>query len=304
MTDLNALDLPSLFEKLVRSDHLESILRIAVEEDLGELGDVTTAALERADEPVVASVVSRTDGVLSGRPVIDVLLLRFSSGLKWNWFCEDGAKIQKGDVICEISGTFSDLLPIERLILNMLGRLSGVASLTARFVAEVAGCHVLLCDTRKTTPGLRTLEKYAVRCGGGYLHRIGLFDAFLLKDNHVGSIAPGEYEASVREAIRAARNQSELRFVEVEVDSLDQLDAILAMPEGTVDIVLLDNMEPARLKEAVARRNEQSPRVLLEASGGITLKTIAAVAATGVDRIAVGALTHSSVQLDFGLDLK
>ena len=136
------------------------------------------------------------------------------------------------------------------------------------------------------------------------MHRIGLFDAFLLKDNHVGSIAPGEYEASVREAIRAARNQSELRFVEVEVDSLDQLDAILAMPEGTVDIVLLDNMEPARLKEAVARRNEQSPRVLLEASGGITLKTIAAVAATGVDRIAVGALTHSSVQLDFGLDLK
>ncbi len=173
-------------------------------------------------------------------------------------------------------------------------------------MVAVAGTGAVVCDTRKTTPGLLALEKYAVRCGGATLHRIGLFDAMLVKDNHIAGVAPLALAATVAAAAARARTLShgDLRFVEVEVDRLDQLEALLSLPPGTIDIVLLDNLGPADLRRAVERRDRRGSRVLLEASGGITLENIRAVALTGVDRIAVGALTRGAGWLDVGLDVE
>jgi nicotinate-nucleotide pyrophosphorylase (carboxylating) len=308
MDDLNTLGLSDLFEQLVLGRHLDALLALAIEEDLGERGDVTTAAHPRAGVSTGAVIRSRESGVLSGVPVLDLLLRRHASRLSWWWGFEDGDRIESGDVICRLSGSLAWMLPVERTLLNMLGRLSGVATNTARFVDAASVHPVRICDTRKTTPGYRALEKYAVRCGGGWMHRIGLHDAFLLKDNHFGDRDPVESVRDVHEAVRRARAAHDLRFVEVEVDTLEQLRLVLTSSDHSpistlIDIVLLDNMPPAQLREAVAWRDRHAEGVLLEASGGITLETIPAVASTGVDRIAVGALTHSSRQLDFGLDL-
>ena len=177
-------------------------------------------------------------------------------------------------------------------------------SVTAEHVDAVAGTNVRICDTRKTTPGLRVLEKYAVGCGGGHLHRIGLFDAMLVKDNHIGVLDPGEMAQRIVAAARDVRASSDVRFVEVEVDRLDQLDALIESGADVIDIILLDNMDPSMLREAVARRDAHAPDMLLEASGGITLDSLPSIAATGIDRVSVGALTHSVSQLDFGLDLR
>ena len=306
LIDLNELALPSLFHELVIDSHLDALLQIAVEEDLGELGDVTTRAHVPGPVTTAAEIRSRETGVLAGVPVLDRLLRRHAPGLSWWWDMEDGDVVKPGDVVVRIAGSLNVLLPIERIMLNLLGRLSGVATLTARHVDAVKPHAVLICDTRKTTPGYRTLEKYAVGCGGGHLHRIGLHDAFLLKDNH---LAEGSSADQILEAARSARAEHDLRFVEVEVDTLDQMQALLETagraqaPSELIDIVLLDNMSPDQLVKAVAWRDQRAPGVLLEASGGITLESIAGVAETGVDRIAVGALTHSAIQVDFGLDL-
>ena len=306
LIDLNGLALPDLFQALVNDSHLDALLQIAVEEDLGDHGDVTTQAHVPATLSTAAEIRSREVGVLAGVPVLDRLLRRHAPGLSWWWDMDDGDPVQPGDVIVRIAGSLGALLPIERIMLNLLGRLSGVATLTARHVHAVKGHAVLICDTRKTTPGYRTLEKYAVGCGGGHLHRIGLHDAFLLKDNHLAEDSSAD---RVLEAAQAARTAHDLRFVEVEVDTLEQMEALLEAAGRShaaselIDIVLLDNMTPKQLVKAVAWRDRQAPGVLLEASGGITLDSIAAVAETGVDRIAVGALTHSAIQVDFGLDL-
>lgn len=306
LVDLNQLTLDELFQELVSCNHLDALLQIAIEEDLGEAGDVTTRAHVAGNVSISAEVRARGAGVLAGAPVLDRLLRLHAPGLSWRWNMEDGDPLATGDVVLRVAGSLDVLLPIERIMLNLLGRLSGVATMTARYVAA-AKCHdVLICDTRKTTPGYRTLEKYAVGCGGGHLHRMGLYDAFLLKDNHLAEDSSFD---QVLKAARAARAAHELRFVEVEVDTLDQMRSLLdsagrsQAPSELIDIVLLDNMEPDRLMEAVAWRDRHAPGVLLEASGGITLDSIAEVAATGVDRIAVGALTHSAAQVDFGLDL-
>ena len=307
MNDLNELDLSDLFQDLVAGDHLDRLLEMSVAEDHGDQGDVTTASHPRPDSGATAVIRSRESGTLSGVPVLDRLLRRHAARLSWWWSMDDGEEVAPGDVICRLSGSLIDLLPVERILLNMLGRLRGVASLTARFVDTVDGHDVLICDTRKTTPGYRALEKYAVRCGGGHLHRIGLHDAFLLKDNHVGGCTPAEFAVRVHQAVRTARANHELRFVEVEVDSLEQMEALLGGSAGhdaAIDIVLLDNMGPSDLAKAVAWRNTHAPTVLLEASGGVTFDSVAGIAASGVDRIAIGALTHSAVQLDFGLDLE
>ena len=306
MNDLNELDLPDLYQELVAGDHLDRLLEMSLSEDLGDHGDVTTASHPRPESGVSAVIRCREAGTLAGIPVLDRLLRRHAARLSWWWSREDGDRIEPGDVICRLSGTLIDLLPVERILLNMVGRLSGVASTTARFVEAVGDHDVLVCDTRKTTPAYRTLEKYAVRCGGGHLHRIGLHDAFLLKDNHVGGCTPDEFADRVHQAVRTVRSRHDLRFVEVEVDSLDQMRALLegADGEATVDIVLLDNMKPAQLRKAVSWRNANAPTVLLEASGGVDLDSVAGIAAAGIDRIAIGALTHSAVQLDFGLDLE
>ena len=192
-----------------------------------------------------------------------------------------------------------DLLVIERTVLNFLQRLSGIATLTARFAAEVAGTRAVILDTRKTTPGWRVLEKYAVRCGGGYNHRFGLYDAVLIKDNHLAWLA--DDGDPIGRAIRASREHApEGTVVEIEVDTLDQLDRAL---ECAPEIILVDNFGPEALAEAVRRRDARAPSVLLEASGGVTLETVR-LAATGVDRISVGALTHSAPALDIGLDFE
>jgi nicotinate-nucleotide pyrophosphorylase (carboxylating) len=190
------------------------------------------------------------------------------------------------------------ILVAERTALNFLQRLSGIATLTARYAERIVGTPAVLLDTRKTTPGWRLLEKYAVRCGGGTNHRLGLYDGVLIKDNHLAALRHGTQ--GVAEAVAAARSQYGQRVpIEVEVDTLEQLD--VALTAGP-DIILLDNMGPERLRQAIARRDALAPSIRLEASGGVNLDTIAAIAATGIDRISVGALTHSAIALDIGLD--
>ena len=216
---------------------------------------------------------------------------------------EDGERLEAGATFLSVQGPLRGILAAERTLLNYVGHLSGIATLTARYVERTAGTRAAICDTRKTMPGMRMLEKWAVRCGGGTNHRIGLFDAMLVKDNHVAGLAPKEMAERVASAASDARMRSPLRFVEVECDTLDQLRAILSLPAGTVDMVLLDNMRPAQLADAVRMRDSAAPAVLLEASGGVHLDDVAAIAATGVDRISVGALTHSAPCLDVGLDI-
>jgi len=289
---------------MVRTSHFDVLLGLAFEEDLSDRGDVTTRAFVEQGTQAHASIVARQDGILSGAPVLDEIISRHAEGLDATWSCHDGSRIAAGDEVCTITGSLSLLLPVERVMLNMLGRMSGIATMTAGYVEASAGTDVRICDTRKTTPALRSLEKYAVRCGGGHLHRMGLHDAVLVKDNHVGGLAPTELAEHVCRAVDFARAEGPLRFVEVEVDDLDQLAALLELAPGTIDIILLDNMTPDVLREAVGMRDEHAPDVLLEASGGITIESIPEIAATGIDRISIGALTHSAVQLDFGLDLK
>ena len=222
----------------------------------------------------------------------------------------DGDLVSAGAIIATLAGPARDLLTSERTLLNLLGRLSGIATLTRQYVDAVAGTKARIYDTRKTTPGWRRLEKYAVRCGGGYNHRTGLFDAILIKDNHLALAA--EENLSPADAVRRARDfvgqmapahfpnvDTERLLIEAEIDALDKLaDVLVAGP----DIVLLDNMRPEQLHEAVTRRNELAPHIELEASGGVTLETVRAVAETGVERISAGSLTHSACSLDVAMD--
>ena len=303
LPDLNQLELSQLFTTLVEGPQLDQLIDLAMFEDLGAEGDLTTRATVDPALGVDAAIVARSSGRLAGASVLDHLMRRHAGQLSWWWSLNDGDSVKAGDVICRISGSLATLLPVERVMLNLLGRLSGVATTTAEHVAAVLGTGVHICDTRKTTPGLRVLEKYAVRCGGGYLHRIGLFDAMLVKDNHIGVLEPSQMAERVLSAARAVRASSDLRFIEVEVDHLDQLDALTQSGAEEIDIILLDNMGPPLLRKAVARRDSNAPHLLLEASGGISLQSLPSMASTGIDRISVGALTHSVSQLDFGLDL-
>jgi len=302
-SDFQALDLAELFHVLVDPDHLDGLIRLAAAEDLGERGDITTRSMVDPLETVSAEIVTRHAGVLSGSPVLDVILRQLAPELSWWWAIDDGAAIVPGDVVCRISGPLARLLPVERILLNMLGRLSGVATTTSLYVSEVEGTGVSICDTRKTTPGFRSLEKYAVRCGGGTMHRRGLHDAILVKDNHVGSLSATEFAQLLLRRLPDARTDARPDFVQIEVDDLEQLKEVLSISPGLVDIILLDNMAPETMMKGVALRDALAPEVRLEASGGITLDTVRSVAQSGIDRISVGALTHSSVQLDFGLDL-
>jgi nicotinate-nucleotide pyrophosphorylase (carboxylating) len=229
---------------------------------------------------------------------VDLLATRFALEFTPAPAVADGASVGPGVELARLAGSMRSLLALERTALNFLQRLSGIASLTARFVAETAGTRAEILDTRKTAPGWRVLEKYAVRCGGGRNHRFGLFDAVLIKDNHLAWLAA---EADpIGRAIASARAQAPPgTIVEIEVDSLDQFDRALACAP---DIILVDNLGPDVLAEAVRRRDQHAPHVLLEASGGITLPKVAPLARSGVDRISVGSLTHSAPALDIGLD--
>lgn len=295
------IDLHELFERLVVPTLDESIDRW-LSEDLGDIGDITTLSLVSPDIETRCEVRAREHGIVAGLPILERMVARRGGLLRAEPLAADGDRIEPGMRVMEIVGPLSALLPMERTALNLLGRLSGVATATRRYVDVIAGTGAKIVDTRKTTPGLRVAEKYAVRCGGGRLHRIGLFDGVLVKDNHIAAIADDELASAVEALAEAARNHGGALFIEVEVDRLDQLDALLTLPDGVLDIILLDNMGPSAIETAVARRDAKRRSVLLEASGGVRLDTLRAIAESGVDRIAVGAITHSAVQVDFGLD--
>jgi nicotinate-nucleotide pyrophosphorylase (carboxylating) len=264
----------------------------ALSEDLGADGDVTTLATVDPDAVATARFVSRQHGVVAGLPVVAYVLHLVSDGrIRFEVVRPDGARVAPGDEIATATGPMRDLLTAERTALNFLGHLSGVASLTRRWVDAVAGTGAQIRDTRKTMPGLRVLEKYAVRCGGGVNHRMSLSDAALVKDNHV--VAAGGVVAAF-ERVRAAYPGLPL---EIEVDTLDQAREVI---DAGADLVLLDNMSPADLRAVV---DFGAGRARLEASGGLTLAAAREVAATGVDYLAVGALTHSAPVLDIGLDI-
>ena len=300
------------------------IIRAAVLEDLDRGYDWTTVALVPSEAAGRAAVVARREGVIAGLPAAALVVDEMDKKLKFEPRFTDGASVPPGDSIAILHGPARSLLAAERLILNFLGRLSGIATLTRQYVEAVAGTKVRIYDTRKTTPGWRRLEKYAVRQGGGHNHRTGLFDAILIKDNHLAfvsekspsvelsnrmsQVVPDERAAAAAAAVRSAREFLASAFagdakssmiVEVEADSLAQLEAMLVEQP---DIVLLDNMSPEELRAAAAMRDRTAPAVELEASGGVNMTTIRSIAETGIDRISVGGLTHSAPGLDIGLD--
>ena len=271
---------------------IEPVVRMALTEDLGRAGDVTSQACIDAEARLDVAFVARQDGVLAGLACARLSILTLDPAARFDALIEDGAVLSPGSVIARVEGNARAILSAERTALNLMGRLSGIASLTRIYVDEVAGTGVRITDTRKTTPGLRHLEKYAVRCGGGVNHRFGLDDAILIKDNHVAA------SGGVISAISRARAAvGHLMKVEVEVDRLDQLaEALTQSP----DVIMLDNFPLDQLVEAVAMAGG---RVTLEASGGVSLKTVRAIAETGIDIISIGALTHSASVLDIGLDV-
>lgn len=272
---------------------LEPLVRAALLEDLGAAGDVTSCAVIPAGTTATALMRAREVGVVSGMQVAALAFRLIDPGLTISAYKGDGSPCAPGDRLMEIRGDAAAILAAERVALNFAGRLSGVASLTARYVAETQGTRARITCTRKTTPGLRLLEKQAVLHGGGFNHRTSLSDAILIKDNHIaaaGGIRP------VLQAVQA--HVSHMMRVEIEVDRLDQLAEVLQV--GGADVVLLDNMDEATLREAVRM---VEGRLNTEASGNMMLDRVAAVAATGVDYISVGAITHSADTLDLGLDI-
>ena len=271
---------------------LEPVVRAALAEDLGRAGDITSEACVDPQAQLRVQFAVRAAGVVSGLDCARIALAAMDPGIRFSAQRRDGDVVEAGEVLARAEGNARAILTAERTALNLLGRLSGVASLTRAYVQAVEGTGAVIVDTRKTTPGLRLLEKYAVRCGGGISHRAGLDDAILIKDNHVAA------SGGVDEALRRARAAAgHLVKIEVEVDSLTQFEEALA---GAPDVVMLDNFSLDDLREAVRRANG---RVRLEASGGVNLSSVRAIAETGVDVISVGALTHSAAVLDIGLDV-
>jgi len=277
------------------------LLDLALREDLDGLGDITSAATIPIQARGTGRLVARAPGILAGLPVIAMLTEGFELGPLWQPLRSDGDPVAAGEVFATVSGSVRSILALERTALNFLQRLSGVASLTARFVEAVRGTSAVVLDTRKTTPGWRVLEKYAVRCGGGRNHRMGLYDAVLIKDNHLAWLEHRAGTDPITAAVAAARAHAPPGTVlEIEVETLEQLERALRCGP---DIILLDNLGAEMVAEAVRMRDAIAPGVELEASGGVTLARAAELARTGVDRISVGALTHSAPALDIALDL-
>jgi nicotinate-nucleotide pyrophosphorylase (carboxylating) len=270
---------------------IEPVVRAALAEDLGRAGDVTAQACIPADQRIAAVFAARGGGRVAGLACARLAVTALDPTARFETIVDDGVDAPAGAVLARVEANARQLLTAERTALNLLGRLCGVATLTRAYVRAVEGTGARIADTRKTTPGLRALEKYAVKCGGGVNHRFGLDDAILIKDNHVAACG------SVGEALRRARaHVGHLMKIEVEVDRLDQLEE--ALPHAP-DVVLLDNFGLDDLRAAVALAKG---RAVLEASGGVNLQTVRAIGETGVDVISVGALTHSAPVLDVGLD--
>jgi nicotinate-nucleotide pyrophosphorylase (carboxylating) len=270
---------------------VEQAVDAALAEDLGSVGDITTDAIIPAESQGEASIVGRKTGVIAGLDLVEAAFKSLDPEARFRRVVQDASKVEAGGTIATVAGKTRALLTGERTALNFLGRLSGIATLTAAYVAAIQGTCAKIVETRKTTPGLRAFEKYAVRCGGGMNHRFGLYDAVLVKDNH---IAAAGGLAGALQKLRA--RVGDLVRIEIEVDTLDQLEDALNFP---IDAVLLDNMDVETLRKAVALVDG---RVVTEASGGVTLENVGEIAKTGVDLISVGALTHSARSLDSSLE--
>lgn len=302
---------PGLVFSLEERESFERLVDLAFSEDLGGGVDATSEAVVPADVQGTAALLARRPGIVCGLAVCAEVIRRKAPEVQWQPLTHDGDSVFAGQTLGVLAGPAREILKVERTCLNFLGRLSGIATLTNEFVSRLAGTKAQLCDTRKTTPGWRNLEKYAVRCGGGTNHRIGLFDAVLIKDNHLAvlRLEGDSPETAARRAIRQARSwitahahllpNGERTWIEIEVDRLEMLPAAL---DEQPDMILLDNMTHEQLALAVEQRDRLAPQVILEASGGINLQTIGTVATTGVDRISVGAVTHSATNFDIGLD--
>ncbi len=292
-------------EKL--KDDLIQLARLAIREDLDRGFDITTVSIVPPELGAEASIIARVAGVAAGIDLIPWIVEALNCPIEVQIDCHDGQTFEAKQTLAVLRGTARDVLTCERTILNFIGRLCGIATWTRKHVDCIAGLSTRLYDTRKTTPGWRRLEKYAVQCGGGHNHRSGLYDAILIKDNHLACyqrvtghlLNPAEAVQKARQFLSSQPGVDSDAMVEIEVDSLEQLaEALKADP----DIVLLDNMKPDLLRQAVQMRNQANPAVQLEASGGVNLNTLRSIAEAGVDRVSVGALTHSAVNLDLGLD--
>ncbi len=294
---------PDLYQFISKNAVIE-LLEAAVIEDQGvEYTDITSKLLVDSKEKAQASIRSRSVGRLCGAALLQGCCLHAGALVadEIDVHLTDGARLARGSAIATLRGSLRGLLAVERVALNLLTHLSGIATLTARYVEAASGTKARIYDTRKTHLGLRGLEKYAVACGGGHSHRMGLYDAVLVKDNHIAHIPPNQLTDRLAEMIAQARAMRKPpTFIEIEVDTLDQLKRVLP---AAPDIVLLDNMKLDQLRSAVSIRDRLCPGIELEASGGVNLETVTGIARTGVDRIAVGAITHSAPALDIGMDI-
>lgn len=279
---------------MLNKDKLQAMIRMWLAEDEGD-GDVTSLATVPEQHESIGIIHMKDEGIIAGLEVAEAVFRQVDSSLQFRALTEDGAKVERGDVIARVHGRTRSILTGERLALNLLQRLSGIATKTHAYVKAVEGLPVRLVDTRKTTPGLRMLEKYAVRAGGGHNHRFGLSDAVMIKDNHIK--ASGGIRAAV---VRARQAVPHTMKIEVETESLEQVKEAV---DAGVDIIMLDNMPPDQLAEAVQYIKSRSAAIVTEASGGVTLQTIRQIALSGVDVISVGSLTHSVMSLDISLDL-
>lgn len=284
----------------------ESIIGMALDEDLADRCDITSAATVPESTNATVNIVARETGRLAGLVLLPLVYRKLCERdslvtdiISIDLKMADGDQLAAGDVVASVSGPVRMLLTGERTILNFLIHLSGIASLTSQFVQAAEGSKAVILDTRKTLPGYRLLHKYAVRCGGGTNHRMGLYDGMLIKDNHLAARGNSSVSDAVTDARQWLSDQQLAVPVELEVDTLEQFRACLA---AKPEIVLLDNMTNDQMRDAIEIRNELAADTLLEASGGVNLKTVAGISATGVDRISIGALTHSAKALDLGFD--
>ena len=289
---------------------LKKLIELARDEDLG--GDDVTSRLMVPEGVVgVGTLMQREVGVACGLPIVEMVCRAYDERLRVEMIPGFHMEVIEGRFsdarqtpLLRLRGPMRSLLSAERVVLNFLQHLSGVATHTHRFARRVAGTGAKIYDTRKTVPGIRLLDKYAVRCGGGFNHRVGLYDGLLIKDNHLAAVPPRELSDSLSKVVQQSRAEDPSRLVEVEVDRLDQLCEVLKV-DG-VQVILLDNMDCPTMTQAVELRNRagRKGQVEMEASGGVTLETVRPIAATGVERIAVGAITHSAPALDIGLDVE
>jgi nicotinate-nucleotide pyrophosphorylase (carboxylating) len=298
--------LEALAESIRASDDFRSLLNIAHHEDLGDRSlDLTGELMFTETDTRAVALTAREPCTIAGLAFIAPILERFtrpSESVTIDLRAADADRADKATTLATFTGSARAIVRAERTILNLVSRLSGIATLTRAYSGAIAHTSARICDTRKTTPGWRTLEKYAVRCGGGTSHRMGLHDALLIKDNHLAHLSESELLDRVTTAAAAHARKLGAAFVQVEVDTLAQLDTLLTLPPGTIDMVLLDNMTPSALAQAVEKRDTTNPALILEASGGVTLATVSAIAETGVNRISIGALTHQAQSVDLGFD--